>query len=248
MGKRFYGKPVRNGWILATIGIASIFAGWNIAENTKEMGYYALVMAGLFLALTGFVIIAVYSHMEKSIRKTFNSESPMLRFTAAEGDYQAFMEAQANEIRSINRTSRNIALFFCGLIAIAGPLFIRDDGYYFTFIAAGIAIFLMVSQWIVTEYRVKKLFRGDKEVILTEEGAYVCGQFHTWSGPFAFINNVEYFGAGEFEGCDKAMIRISYSTISGTIVTPCTFVIMIPSGMEGQAAIAAQKLNYGARG
>ncbi|HWQ88996.1 MAG TPA: hypothetical protein VN374_03375 [Desulfitobacteriaceae bacterium] len=247
MSKKFYSKPIRNGWIIGIIGTVSIFAGFIIAGITNDMGYYALMMAGVFLAITGLVIIAVYSKLERAVRKTFNTESPLLRFTAAEEDYQGFMEAQADEIRSINRTSRNIALFFCALIAIAGLLFIKEEGYYFTFIAAGIAVFLVVSQWLITGYRVKKLFKGDKEVILTEEGAYVCGQFHIWSRPIAFLDKVQYLRTGEYKGSSKTVIRISYSTISGTLVTPCTFVIMIPYEMEEQAEIATEKLKEAAR-
>jgi uncharacterized membrane protein len=243
MKRKFYGKAVRNGWIVAVIGILMIFAGFTLADIKGGMNYYALVMLGLFVVIVGVVIAVVYSGMEKSVKSAFNTQWPLLHFMASASDYQAFSAAEAEEIRSNNKISRNIGLFFCGLIAVGGPIFVRDTGYYFTIIAFGIAIFLIITQWIATGYYVNKLEKGDKEVILTTEGAYAGGQFHLWNIPLTSLDEVRYFNAGEYEGSDIALIRIVYSAITGTIVTPYTVIIPVPPAYEEQAVNAVRVLS-----
>lgn len=242
MRRKVYGKAVRNGWIAAVIGVLMIFAGFNFAELEKEMGYYSLVVFGMFIIIVGVVIVAVYSGMERSVKNITNSPSPLMNFMLSAKDYTAFSSAEADEIRVANRTSLYIALFFCVLIAVGGPLIVEDTGYYFTIIAFGIAVFLSAAQWIITRYRVGKLVKGAKEIILTVEGAYVGGEFHLWNVPLTFLSQVQYFNRGEYEGCELAVIRITYSAISGTIITPYTFIIPVPPKFEEQAAGAVQVL------
>jgi hypothetical protein len=106
----------------------------------------------------------------------------------------------------------------------------------------GIAVFIIAAQWIITKYRVNKIEKADKEVILTLEGALVGDVFHVWRVLFSFLSNVKYFNHGDYKGCEIAIIRITYLSISGTIVAPYTFIIPVPSGYEYQAEKAAQRL------
>jgi hypothetical protein len=109
-------------------------------------------------------------------------------------------------------------------------------------IGVALAVFLTGSAWIITKYRIHKLIYGDKEVILTTKGAFVGSQFHTWSPLGTFLSEVHYYSAGEYEHCAKPIVRITYSAITGTIITPYTIVIVVPAGMEERAQSAVEIL------
>jgi len=242
MGKAVYGKPMRVGKIMTLLGIAGAVAGVKLAEIRHESGFFALLVVGIFIAICGIVTYFVYAGMERGVRKTFDTNAPLLRFTISAQDYAGFAAAEGEEIKMMNRASLMIALVFCGLVAVIGPFVVEEDKALPVIIGVGLGIFLWVSFKIITGYRVKKLKTADREIILTESSAFVSGQLHPWNTPLSFLSNVEYFIPGQYEGCRTAVIRITYSAITGTLITPYSVLIPVPFGMEEQAVNAANIL------
>jgi hypothetical protein len=240
--RRVYSKPIRVGWILTLIGVLGGITGIVLADRTKESGFFALLAFGVLLVITGLVTVGVYGAMERGVRRVFSDEAPLLKFSMSGADYAAFAKAEAEEIGSANKASLFIALFFCALVAVIGSFVMAHDGYLMFFIGAGLAFFLTGSAWVITKYRIHKLMRGDKEVVLTSKGAFVGSQFHTWSAPATFLSGASYFSPGEYEGCARALLRITYNALNGTLITPYTFVIVVPQRLEDQARAAAAVL------
>lgn len=127
-------------------------------------------------------------------------------------------------------------------MAIGGPIIVKDDGIIYTLVSIGLALFLILSFWIITGYRVNKLKNSGKEVILTLGSAYVGGEFHLWKLPLSFLSEAVYFAAGQYEKSALAVIRITYNAVTRTILTPYTFLIPVPAGMEDRAKAAVQAL------
>jgi hypothetical protein len=242
MKKKVYGTPIRVGWILTLLGVMGGIGGFILEDQTKNMSFFALVAFGVFFVIFGLVTVAVYSAMERRVKRTFGDENPLLRFTMSAADYAMFTKAEADEIASANKGSLIIALFFCALVAVIGPFVVRHDGYLMVVIGIGLGIFLAVSAWIITKIRIRKLIHGDKAVVLTLDGAFIGSQFHTWAMPGSFLSDAAYFPAGEYEGCPTPVVKITYSALTGTIVTPYSFVIIVPPGMEANAQRAVKAL------
>ena len=247
MGKKVYGKAIKTGWILTLIGVITTAAGFNLGGSTGNTDFFALAVLGIVLVISGIAVVAVYAGMERGVSRVFNESSPLLRFAISAQDYAPFVAAQAEEIRSTNKTFLVIALIFCGLMAIGGPFVAKKAGIIYTFTGIGLALFLLFSEWIATKYRVNKLRNSDKEVVLTPGSAYVGGQFHIWKLPASFLSEAVYFGAGEYENSPLAVIRITYNAFTGTIVTPYTILIPVPAGMEEKAKAAVQALQSGVK-
>ena len=216
--------------------------GFILEDQTKQMGYFALVAFGFLFVITGLVTVGVYAAMARGVRRALGDANPLLRFTMSASNYAMFTKAEADEIRAANKVSLIIALIFCGLVCIVGPFMVRHDGYLMAIIGAGLALFLVASAWVITKYRIHKLSHVGKDVVLTENGAFIGNQFHNWSTPGTFLSDARFFGAGAFEGCPAPVVRITYTALTGTIVTPYSFVIVVPSGMEGIAQSAVRVL------
>lgn len=245
--KNLYGKVIKTGWVIAVAGGVTSFAGIKIARSTGNDNFFALMVLGALLVITGIVMAAVYGAMEKSFSRAAGEGVPLLRFTLSGPDYFRFAGAQAEEIRQTNKMSLIIALVFCGLLAVAGPLFVKENGALFSLFSLGLGLFLIVACWLATAYRVNKLKNGDKEVILTPESAYVGDQFHFWRAPASSLREAVFLGAGEHRDNPRAVLRITYSAVTGTGTTPYTLLIPVPVGMEEKAKAAARTLQDGAK-
>lgn len=247
MAKKLYGKAIKTGWILALIGVIGTVVGFNLGGSTGNDVFFALMALGVLLAISGITTVGVYATMERGLRRVLRDSAPLLRFTISAQDYAVYAEAQAEEIRSTNRISLTIALIFCGLMAVGGPFLVKENGIIYTFVSIGLALFLVSVAWIATKYRINKLKNTDKEVVLTQNGAYVGGEFHMWKLPLSFLSEAVYFAAGEYEKSPLALIRITYNAFTRTIVTPYTIVIPVPAGMEEKAKAAVGALQSGVK-
>jgi len=245
--KRIYGKPMAAGWILASLGIAAIFAGFKLAKTTGADGFFALVMLGGLFVISGITILGVYAAMEAGVSRALKDSAPLFEFTLTARDYSLHWDTQVEEIRSANKMSLIIALIFCGLLAIGGPFFVKENPSLFSFISIGLAFFLVSACWLATKYRVNKLKNSDKKVVLTAGGAYIGGQFHAWKTPASFLNEAVYFEAGQYEKNPLPLIRITYSAMTGTIMTPYTVLIPVPPGVEEKAKDAVRVLQGGVK-
>ncbi len=242
MANKAYGKAIKAGWILISIGVIGTVVGFNLGGSTGNDAFFALMALGVLLLISGMATVGVYAAMERGLSHALEDSAALLRFTIAAEDYTVYAARQAEEIRSASRTSLTIALIFCGLMAVGGPLLVKKEGIIYTFTGVGLALFLGFVSWIATKYRVGKLKNADKEVVLTSHGAYIGGQFHTWKLPLSFLSEAVYFGAGEYENNSHAVIRITYNAFTRTIVTPYTILIPVPAGMEEKAKAAVYAL------
>lgn len=250
MGRRMYGKAIGTGWILTLLGCIAGVVAIILADATKQSGYFAMLVFGVLFVIAGLTTVFVYAGMERAARRVLGEGRPLLKFMIAARDYAAFAEAEAEEIRSANKASLMIAAVFCGLVAVVGPFAVKHDGYIMFFIGVGLALFLTVAAWLITAYRIHKLHHAPREVILTEECALVGNQLHQWSTPATFLSEVDYYPAGTYNGCENSVMRITYSALTATVITPYSFLIPVPHGLEQQAvsATAALRQRLGTQG
>lgn len=237
-----YSKAIRTGWIFTLLGAILIVAGINLGGSTGNTGFFALAALGALLIIIGLVTVGVYAGMRRGVSDILKDKNPLLRLTLTAQDYAEFAVAEGDEIKSTNKMSLVIALIFCGLVAIGGPIVVGEDGIILVFVGVGLALLLIISSSIITRYRIKKLKTADRLVILNTGGAYVWGEYHTWSIPTNFLSEAVYFSAGKYQGCSSAVIRITYSALTRTLITPYTILIPVTAEMEEKAKDAIQIL------
>lgn len=127
-----------------------------------------------------------------------------------------------------------VMLFFCIPVAVLFPILFND--ILFLYIAIGIAIFITLSFFIITSYRIKKAKNANGLVMLTKNGAYAFGQYHGWGITGAWLDNARYDDR-------KGRILIIYKAVSRTGPQSCKVTLPVPVEYEQQAIAAVEALN-----
>lgn len=226
---RLYKKPFITGAVFLILGIFMFAYGVFMAEKMHNSDFYALVTFGVIFLITAAVILIVYGALEAKFQRIINNDT-LLSFCIDDSQYQKTATISADDIKTNNKITLWIMLFFCVILAVLGP-FIAEDGYIISLIAIGLAVFLSLSALIITNYRVNKLKKGSKRVILSKDGAYVCGEFHCWNIPGSRLIKAQYISKDKDEGYIK--IEYGAATLPGPTVYSC--IIPIPNEIEQKA-------------
>lgn len=221
--ERLYRRPMITATVLLLIGLGSLLSGFYYADLLNESNYYALAVLGFVLIISAAVTFLVYGSLERKFRSAISGKA-LLDYSVPEIVYGVISGTSSEDIRKGNRALLYIMLAFCAILAVLGPL-IADDGILMTFIALGIALFLTVSEFLITRYRVGRLRTGSRRVVLSECGAFVCGEFHTWCGISLKLLDVEQItDIAPVDGF--SLIRIRYQAL--TLPGPSVYSVVVP--------------------
>lgn len=227
---RLYRIPFRVALVILIAALAMTSGGLWLSGPGGQMDGFALVFSGFFLIIVAIVIAAVYWSQEKQFRQAVRN--PLLDFQLDDAAHARAIIRNAAEIKSQNKLTLLIMLFFCGLIAVVSLLF-GEEGRLMSLIAVGIAVFLSLAAWIVTAWRVAKLQRSQQRCLLSLNGALVSGDFHNWSSLGSRLEAIE-LQAGD--------LQISYSTIGRYSRQHQTIHLVIPAALQTAAAGAVEQL------
>lgn len=228
----FYRKPFIVAFVFSAVGILMIIGGFVLADQTASMGYYALIAFGVLFLIVGVVTHFMYRRMERAFQRTLRGD-PLLRFTVDASLLVEDTERRIRALKSENKVKLVVMLVFCALVAIVLPFFF-EDGYLFLFIGAGLAALLSLSALIITAYSVRRIRRGNNEYILSANGAYVRGEYHTWGVPGTGLSSVKYVPPTQKK---MGAIEIEYTAAAYPSEASVKFKIPIP---EDQALKAEE--------
>lgn len=127
-------------------------------------------------------------------------------------------------------------LFFCLLVAVIGPFLVEeDDRPLIILIGVGLGIFLALIAFIITKFRVYKLKKGSKLVMLSKKGAYVLGTFHFWGAPASFSHSIELE-----QKQNGTVIEIEYSVLTMAGPNTTNFFVPVPENLIEEAKKAVE--------
>ena len=238
MSRKLYKKPKRVGWILFLLGLIGLVSSIMLFNLTNSTNFFALSMFSVLFIIAGLTTVGVYRAMESRANKSYESAAPLLRYFITAGEYSAYAEAEAKEIWAINKQTLMIQLVFCALVAIIGPIIVKESKIVPFLTGLGLAALLSVAFLLITAYRVRKLKTGEQEVVLTTNDAIVGNQFFSWTIPSTILTDVKYYNVGEYESSPLALIKITFMQIT----TPQVVLIPVPAVMEEKAKEAAEIL------
>lgn len=148
-----------------------------------------LILIGGFLLLAAIVVAIVYGLQEKLFRKAMRQ--PLMFYSLDPAYLSSMIEKNTAEIKGQNKMMLIVMLIICGLLAVVF-LFIGDEGPIVSLVMVGLALFLSAAAWIITCYRIAKLKKGGRHVLVSLDGVLFLGQFHTWSLPGGRLDQLSY--------------------------------------------------------
>lgn len=209
----FYKKPFLTALSFLLLGFGLLLAGILLEAGTRSMDYYAMAAFGVFFLTAGLVTFAVYLRMEKEYRKTAGGR-PLLRYTVGGQELQKGVKRQEKELRAQNRGLLTVMLFFCVLFGVVLPFFV-EEGRIMVYICAGLAVFLILAERIITSYRVRKLHGSTGEYILTPNGVFSGSDFHAWNVPGTALTGADYTPAAEEEETGTLTVTYTAAGLAG---------------------------------
>ena len=207
--------------------ILPLFDGKHFFGPLPRMNSYALATFGLLFLIVAVVIFAIYGAMEKRYRSLLRDE-PLLHYTLPEDSHRMQTEKNIAALRMKNKALLTVMLFFCGLFAIILPFFVEEK-IPMIGICLGIGAFLALAAWTITSYRVRKMLRGRKEVILGKGGAFLDGAFHVWDMPGTGITGLAYEPPSQKGRLGELQIEYTAEALPAPITE--TIVLLIPPNL-----------------
>jgi len=158
----------------------------NVLSDFDAPGY---ILMGILLLVTALTIAVIYGLQEKQFRKAMRQ--PLMVYTLDPVWLKEIIAKNSAEIRGQNKVMLLVMVFFCALMAIIF-LFLGEDGRMVSLVMVGLAAFLALAAWLITQYRIGKLKKGGQHVLLSPDGVLFLGQFHTWALPGGRLDQVAY--------------------------------------------------------
>lgn len=235
--QRLHTIPFITAGVFLLAGIALMMIGLMMADG-QDMNGYAIGAFGLLFVITAAVTFAMYSNLEKRYRDLLREE-PLLRYTLNAEAQQAQIKKNMAELKAKNKALLMVMLFFCALSAIILPFFVEEK-IIMIFICLGLGAFLAMAAWVITAYRLSKLQRGGKEVILGRGGVYLDGSFHAWNMPGTDITALHYKSPASTGMLGQLKIEYTAQAIPAPLKE--TIILLIPNEMEGKVPGVLQAL------
>jgi hypothetical protein len=222
MPKNLYTKPLIVAAVLFIAGLSMLITSLWLEVETGDTGYFGVATISFMITLSGVITWILYGKVNRQFRKTLST--PLLHYELSPKATKDVIEKNIKELWSTNTASLVLIVFFCVIFGLFGFVFAEDWGL-FAMICLGIAIFMTVAFWIITTYRVRKLRHGSHQVILSAQGVYLLGQYHSWGLKGSWISDLHYTPADDF---GDGELRITYSVVTTAGPKDETVMVLVP--------------------
>lgn len=222
MPRTLYTKPLIVAVVLFILGMSMLIGSLWLEVDTGDTGYFGIATIGFMIGLSGVITWIIYGKVNRQFRKTL--ATPLLRYELSPKATKEVIDKNIKELWSTNTASLALIVFFCVIFGIFGFVF-ADDWSLFAMICLGLALFMTGAFWIITTARVNKLRHGSHQVILSAQGVYVLGQYHSWGLKGSWISDLYYTPADSF---GDGELRITYSVVTTAGPKDETVIILVP--------------------
>ena len=120
-----------------------------------------------------------------------------------------------------------------------------EEGQIMVYICAGLAVFLILAERIITSYRVRKLRGSTGEYILTPNGVFSGSDFHAWNVPGAALTGADYTPAAEEE---TGTLTVTYTAAGLAGPQEEKVLLPIPKALEKEIPKVLAALRGGTEG
>lgn len=231
-GNTLYKKPFITAVIFSLLGIIAVICGISFENDTGNSNFFALLLFGIIFVIIAVVIFAVYGAMEMKFKSVINDQK-LLDFKLTEDVFGDISAKTGNEIKQNNKALLIIMLAFCVVFGLLS-LLLGEEGRLLFVIFISLGLFLAIMAFIITKYRVNKVKKGSRRVILSKNGAYVAGEFHTWNTPVTALLDVTYIPR-DVQNVKIGYLKIKYGAITVPGPSTYSFIVPIPYELEIQA-------------
>ncbi|MBN2664866.1 MAG: hypothetical protein JXR67_00030 [Bacteroidales bacterium] len=192
-------KPVKNrdrsaARFFAVFGIISLLAAAaSLSANNFLSGMWPVSFLGIFAGATSLVTIIILNKRAKKMDRLLTGEKLLAGWIMTDDERQVYSENLKNTSRSKNKVIMIVVTIFFVVITIPFLFFLdRDEAGGFLLIMGSIyLIVLLFSRFMPYYYHYSNL-RGDGQILIGSQYAYINGYFHNWDFPLSGIRSLKH--------------------------------------------------------
>ncbi|MFZ2339764.1 MAG: hypothetical protein WAW07_08605 [Bacteroidales bacterium] len=191
-------KPVRNRERLAArffvaFGIISLLAAAaSLSENNFLSGIWPISFLGIFAGAASLVTIIILNKRAKKMDRLLTGEKLLARWELTDEERQAYSENLKNTSRSKNKVIMIVVTIFFVVITIPFLFFLeKDEAGGFLLIMGSIWLLVLLFSWLMPYYYNFRNLKGDRQILIGSQYAYINGYFHNWDFPLSGIRSLK---------------------------------------------------------
>lgn len=191
-------EPVKNrersaARFFAVFGIIALLAAvLSLSENTFLSGSWPVSFLGIFAGAASLVTVLILNKRAKKMDRLLSGEKLLAGWKMTDDERKAFSGFMKRTSRGKNKVLMIVVTFFFVVITILFLFFLEGDekGGFLLIMGIIYLIVLAFSRLMPFYYHYRNL-KGDKQVLIGPQYAYINGYFHNWDFPLSGIRSLK---------------------------------------------------------
>ena len=216
------------GLALVLLGVAGVIVPGLVGMDGMKGGY-ALGLVGVFVAIMGLIVAAVYWRRAADARRILAGDNQLVHWRYEPGEWQRYAQ---EEFELDSQEKRGLFWVVIAIMVVIGLAFWIADpeaGIWVAVVLAGVAVLLAFFAFVVPSLEHRRRQRTMGEAIIVPEGVYLAGRLHLWRQLGSRLCNVSIVGQ------DPAMIEFQIEAPTRTGTQICAVRVPIPHGQDETA-------------
>ncbi|WKY47282.1 hypothetical protein Q5O24_13090 [Eubacteriaceae bacterium ES3] len=236
--------PVNNAarWLLFAV-IMTVAGGLMIVSGIMldDYDFYWMILVGLLVFLTFFILIFVFYGQYKLLNKMFAGEEVLAHWIFDGDEHQKKIKEEYQDRKANNKSLFGIMTFFFVVITALFLIFGFDDGedaLFFFLIMLGVFAIVALAAFLAPTAGYRKMKKSLAEVYISSKSAWVMGQYIQWVAPMTEISEVILADSED----ESPLIIVEFVVFQRTGPQPQTCRIPVPKNREEEAKQVAKEI------
>lgn len=233
-------EPVKNrersaALFFTVFGIISLLlAGATFSKNNFLSGMWPIGFLGIFSGAASLVTIIILNKRAKKMDRLITGEKLIARWKMTDDDRKAFADNLKATSRGKNKAVMSVVTIFFVLITIPFLFFLeRDEAGGFLLIMGCIWLIVLIFSLFMPYYYHYRNLKGDGQILIGPQYAYINGYFHNWDFPLSGIRSLKLIKE-PFRG-----IMLKYFYTDRTWTNEHTLYIPVPDSVNIEELIGS---------
>ena len=145
----------------------------------------AVLFLSIFLFLVALIVALMFRGRAQKLKKLITGENVLAFWSLSEEDKKAYAEAMVRHEKKKNKVMFGVTAVFIFLIFGGFIVFMEDGKGFMGIMMTGLIAILALFAFGMPGYYKGRNLKGDGQVLIGKDYAYVNGIFHNWDYPLS---------------------------------------------------------------
>jgi xanthosine utilization system XapX-like protein len=193
-------------------------------------GGFAISFVCVMLAITGIIVIIIYSGRARLLNRILNGENSLAHWRYSPEEWRTYTEKEYKEEKAMKK---GLFLMVAGIALLIGIIFFivnHEAGAWVFMAMLGLIAIIGFTAWFTSWYNYRQNNKYLGETYITENAVYINRQLHTWQGLGAVLDSVNLD-----QRKTQNILQFVYSAPTRTGMQEYRVNVPVPAGQEAEA-------------